>query len=91
MGMYRSGVVFNDFRFSVDPQSLTLPNMQNSRYAKLKDDIKMAGKFSRDEMQTLVTRMNVKFDSIVEKEIQFHELVDKTSTVYELSQLYYGI
>lgn len=91
MGMYRSGVVFNDFTFSVDPQSLTFANMQNSRYANfLKDDITWR-KFSRDEMQTLVTRMNVKFDSIVEKEIQFHELVDKTSTVYELSQLHYGI
>ena len=91
MGMYRSGVVFNDFIFSVDPQSLTFANMQNSRYANfLKDDVTWH-KFSRDEMQTLVTRMNVKFDSIVEKEIQFHELVDKTSTVYELSQLHYGI
>ena len=91
MGLYRSGVVFNDFTFSVDPQSLVFANMQNSRYANfLKDDITWR-KFSRDEMQTLVTRMNVKFDSIVEKEIRLHELIDKTSTVYELSQLHYDI
>ncbi len=91
MGMYRSGIVFNDIRFSVDPQSLAFANMQGSRYANfLKDDVTWH-KFSRDEMQTLVTRMNVKFDSIVDKEIEFHRLIDKTSTVYELSQLNYGI
>ena len=91
MGMYRSGIVFNDIRFSVDPQSLAFANMQSGRYANfLKDDVTWH-KFSRDEMQTLVTRMNVKFDSIVDKEIEFHRLIDKTSTVYELSQLNYGI
>ena len=90
-GMYASGVTFNGIRFPVDPESITLANMQNSRCANfLKGDVTWY-KFSRDEMFQLVEMMNKRFEEIVDKEIEFHRLIDETNTVYELSQLYYGI
>ena len=65
--------------------------MQNSRCANfLKGDVTWY-KFSRDEMFQLVEMMNKRFEEIVDKEIEFHRLIDETNTVYELSQLYYGL
>jgi hypothetical protein len=90
-GMYASGVIFNDIRFSVDPESIVFANMQNSRCANfLKGDVTWY-KFSRDEMFQLVQMMNKRFEEIVDKEIEFYRLIDETNTVYKLSQLHYGL
>jgi hypothetical protein len=90
-GMYASGVTFNDIRFPVDPESIMLANVQNNRCANfLKGDVTWY-KFSRDEMFQLVEMMNKRFEEIVDVEIKFHRLIDETNTVYELSQLRYGL
>ena len=89
--LFAKGVVFKNITFPVDPESLSFANMQNKRHADYLKDHVAWHKFSRDEMYDLVGKMNKKFDEIVEIEIEFHRLVDESSTVYELSQLNYDI
>jgi bisphosphoglycerate-independent phosphoglycerate mutase (AlkP superfamily) len=85
------GVVFEGYRFAIDLESIVFANFQNNRCANIIKSQNDYHKFSRDQMFTLVERMNRRFDELLEQEIEFFRQIDECSSVYELSKLSYGI
>ena len=85
------GVVFEGYRFAIDLESIVFANFQNNRCVNIIKSQNDYHKFSRDQMFTLVERMNRRFDELLEQEIEFFRQIDECSSVYELSQLSYGI
>lgn len=85
------GVVFEGYRFPIDLESIMFANFQNSRHSNIIKSQNNYHKFDRDRMFSLVEKLNRRFDELLEQEIEFFRQVDECSTVYELSQLSYGI
>lgn len=85
------GVVFEGHRFSIDLESIMFANFQNNRYSNIIKSGTDYHKFSRNQMFSLVEKLNRRFDELLDQEIEFFRQIDECSTVYELSKLSYGI
>jgi hypothetical protein len=85
------GVVFEGYRFPIDLESIMFANFQNNRHSNIIKSQNNYHKLDRDRMFSLVEKLNRRFDELLEQEIEFFRQVDECSTVYELSQLSYGI
>ena len=85
------GVIFEGYRFPVDLESIMFANFQNNRHSNIIKSQNNYHKFSRDQMFSLVEKLNHKFDELLDQEVEFFRQIDECSSVYELSQLNYGI